>query len=284
MNLRIRRGEIVALVGRNGSGKTTLAKHLNGLLAPTSGAVVVEGRRVDALPLEEMARHVGYVFQDPDHQLFAATVGEEVAFGPQNLGLPADDVGARVAAALQAVGLDDRDADPFLLDKGFRQRLAVAAVLALGPDVLVLDEPTTGLDLVARHDFMERVRQIARDGTTLILISHHVDEIVPEIERVVLLREGRIAATGPKRLVLTRRALSDLFNAPISLDEHDGYFYALLERAASLGEVTIVVHTENIELVSRCLIVVALHQQRQNPDFVRGELIVGLLGRTNLAK
>ena len=199
VNLRIRRGEIVALVGRNGSGKTTLAKHLNGLLAPTAGSVVVEGQRVDALPLEEIARRVGYVFQDPDHQLFAATVGEEVAFGPQNLGLPAAEVAARVAEALAAVGLDDRDADPFLLDKGFRQRLAVAAVLALGPDVLVLDEPTTGLDFREQQRMMELVRALNSAGRTIVVITHTPWVIAEYADRVVLLAGGRIRYDGDVR-------------------------------------------------------------------------------------
>src|SRR5207249_2544860 len=120
-------GEVIALVGPNGSGKTTLAKHLNGLLAPTEGRVTLEGRDVADLPLETLAQRVGYVFQDPDHQLFAATVADEVAFGPRNLGLAAAEVEARVTAALAAVELLDRDADPFLLDKGARPRLAVAS-------------------------------------------------------------------------------------------------------------------------------------------------------------
>jgi iron complex transport system ATP-binding protein len=112
------------------------------------------------------------------------------------------------------------------ISSGEARRVLLARALVTSPRALVLDEPTTGLDLVARHDFMERVRQIAREGTTLILITHHVDEIVPEIDRVILLREGRVAAAGPKRTVLTAERLSDLFNAPITLEEHDGYYYA----------------------------------------------------------
>ena len=117
------------------------------------------------------------------------------------------------------------------MSSGEARRVLLARALVTSPRALVLDEPTTGLDLVARHDFMERVRQIARDGTTLILITHHIDEIVPEIERVVLLREGRIAAAGPKASVLTAERLSGLFNAPIALEENDGYFYARPEAA-----------------------------------------------------
>src|SRR5207245_2376328 len=172
VSLAIRPGEFVALVGRNGSGKTTLAKHLNGLLEPTEGAVRLEGHDVRGLALEELAQRVGYVFQDPDHQLFAATVEEEVAFGPQNLGLAAAEVEARVAEALAAVGLGERDADPFLLDKGVRQRLAVAAVLALRPDLLVLDAPTTGLDFAEQQKMMALLRALHARGQTIVIITH----------------------------------------------------------------------------------------------------------------
>jgi iron complex transport system ATP-binding protein len=112
------------------------------------------------------------------------------------------------------------------MSSGQARRVLLARALVTSPRALVLDEPTTGLDLIARHDFMERVRQIAREGTTLILITHHIEEIVPEIQRVILLRDGRIAAAGPKRSVLTAEALSELFDAPIALEESDGYYYA----------------------------------------------------------
>src|SRR5581483_5148469 len=173
VSLAIGAGELVALVGRNGSGKTTLAKHLNGLLAPTAGRVRVDGRDVAGVPLERLAERVGYVFQDPDHQLFAETVAEEVAFGPRNLGLAPDAVATRVAEALTAVGLTaERDADPFLLDKGARQRLAVAAVLALRPDVLVLDEPTTGLDVGEQEGMMALLRRLHAEGRTIVIVTH----------------------------------------------------------------------------------------------------------------
>src|SRR4029077_20577976 len=144
VSLSIGEGEFVALIGRNGSGKTTLAKHLNGLLAPTAGSVRLRGREVAFLPLEQLAQRVGYVFQDPDHQLFAATVSEEVAFGPRNLGLPRAEVDERVAEALAAVDLHERDADPFLLDKGARQRLPVGAVLAPLPAGVGPEQATAG--------------------------------------------------------------------------------------------------------------------------------------------
>jgi cobalt transport protein ATP-binding subunit len=199
VTLDIRAGELVALIGRNGSGKTTLAKHLNGLLAPSAGTVLLDGAPVAGLPLERLAQRVGYVFQDPDHQLFAATVGEEVAFGPANVGLDAAEVEARVAEALDAVGLLDRSVDPFLLDKGARQRLAVASVLALRPDVLVLDEPTTGLDHAEQQRMMALLRRLHARGRTILVITHTPWVIAEHAERVVLLAGGRVRFDGTPR-------------------------------------------------------------------------------------
>ncbi len=199
VSLTVGRGEFLALIGRNGSGKTTLAKHLNGLLAPSAGAVTLDGRRVAELPLEQLAQRVGYVFQDPDHQLFAATVADEVAFGPRNLGLPAADVEARVAEALAAVGLGDREVDPFLLDKGARQRLAVAAILALRPEVLILDEPTTGLDFPEQQQMLALLDALHAAGRTIVIITHTPWVIAEHAERVVLLAEGRLRYDGPPR-------------------------------------------------------------------------------------
>jgi energy-coupling factor transport system ATP-binding protein len=193
------RGELVAVIGRNGSGKTTLAKHLNGLLVPSAGCVTLEGRPLGEMALEDVARRVGYVFQDPDHQLFAASVAEEVAFGPANLGLAADEVARRVDEALAQVGLDARDADPFLLDKGARQRLAVAAVLAMQPDVLVLDEPTTGLDHREQRRMVDLLRRLHAAGRTLVLITHTPWVIAECAERVLLLAAGRLRYDGPVR-------------------------------------------------------------------------------------
>jgi energy-coupling factor transport system ATP-binding protein len=199
VDCEIGRGEFVAVVGRNGSGKTTLAKTLNALLVPTSGRVTLDGADVKRLALEDVARRVGFVFQDPDHQLFAATVVEEVAFGPTNLGLPPAEVAARVEEALGEVGLAARDDDPFLLDKGARQRLAVAAVLAMRPDVLVLDEPTTGLDHREQQRMLGLLRRLHAAGRTIVIITHTPWVIAEYAERVLLLSAGRLRYDGPVR-------------------------------------------------------------------------------------
>ena len=199
VSLTIRAGEFVAVIGRNGSGKTTLVKHLVGLLAPTTGEVRLAGLSVAELALEDLAQRVGYVFQDPDHQLFAETIAEEVAFGPRSIGLAPLEIEARVAEALAATDLTERDADPFLLDKGVRQRLAVAAVLALRPPILVLDEPMTGLDHPEQLRMLSLLRSLHAAGRTILIITHTPWVIAEHAERVLLLDDGRLRYDGPPR-------------------------------------------------------------------------------------
>jgi energy-coupling factor transport system ATP-binding protein len=199
-------GEFLAIIGQNGSGKTTLAKHLNGLLAPTSGVVRLDGTDLTRIEPHRRASEVGFVFQDPDHQLFAASVGEEIGFGPKNLGLAADEVERRTGRALDAVGLTHlRDVDPFLLDKGDRQRLAVASVLSMAPSILILDEPTTGLDYREQRRMMELLRRLNVGGTTIIIITHSPWVVAEFASRAILMARGRILWDG---------SLRRLFGAP----------------------------------------------------------------------
>jgi energy-coupling factor transport system ATP-binding protein len=198
VRLRIGHGELIALIGQNGSGKTTLAKHLNGLLRPTHGRVRLDGVDLRGVPLERAAQQIGYVFQNPDHQLFAASVEEEVAFGPRNVGLEGAALEARVADVLAAVELDAlRDCDPFLLSKGDRQRLAVATVLAMAPRVLILDEPTTGLDYPQQRRMLELLARLHAGGTTIVVITHSPWVVAEYAERALLMRAGRLVFDGP---------------------------------------------------------------------------------------
>ncbi len=200
VSLAIRSGEFVALIGQNGSGKTTLAKCLNGLLRPQRGAVRLRGADLAALPLDRVAADVGYVFQNPDHQIFAASVGEEVAFGLRNFGMAPEEIAGRTRAALAAVGLAGSDAvDPFLLGKGQRQRLAVASFLALEPAVLVLDEPTTGLDYAEQRRMMDLLARLHAQGMTLVVITHTPWVVAQYAQRGVLMQAGRIVFDGPLR-------------------------------------------------------------------------------------
>ncbi len=200
IDLAIRAGEFIAIIGQNGSGKTTLAKHIVGLLKCEPGKILLSGRDRSSMRPAETAQEVGYVFQNPDYQIFAATVEEEVAFGPRNFGLEAGEIERRCAEVLQAVGLEGaRRSDPFLLGKGERQRLAVASVLALKPRLLILDEPTTGLDYREQRRMMKLVAELNRSGIAIVMITHTPWLVAEYARRVVLMRRGHKLFDGPVR-------------------------------------------------------------------------------------
>jgi energy-coupling factor transport system ATP-binding protein len=203
----IRRGEFVAILGQNGSGKTTLVKHLNGILAPTAGDIRLAGRSLRGQPATVLSRRVGLVFQNPDHQIFAERVWDEVAFGPRLQGLSEADVRRCVEEALDAVGLADLgDADPFILTKGSRQRVAVASTLATKPDVIILDEPTTGLDHRELQGMMALIQRLNAAGHTIVIITHAMDVAAAYARRVILMQGGRILRDGPTREVFSDEA------------------------------------------------------------------------------
>ena len=200
VNLTIERGERVAVLGPNGAGKTTLVLHLNGIHTATSGEVFISGLPVAKPQLKEIRRRVGIVFQDPDDQLFMPTVRDDVAFGPANLGLRGDELDQRVGEALAAVGMADcADRPPHHLSFGQRRRVAAATVLAMRPDLLVLDEPSSNLDPAARREFADIVRSL--DMTTL-MVTHDLPYALELCERAVILDHGRIVADGPTRDLL----------------------------------------------------------------------------------
>lgn len=199
-------GEYLAVLGHNGSGKSTLARHLNVLLTPTEGEVYVRGMDTrlpeNTLPIR---RCVGMVFQVPDNQIVASIVEEDVAFGAENLGVPEPDLHRRVEWALKQVDmLDFRDREPHRLSAGQKQRVALAGVMAMKPDILVLDEATSMLDPEGRRQVLSAVRDLNKqEGTTIVAITHLMDEAV-EADRVIVLQQGRIALVGPPREVLTQ--------------------------------------------------------------------------------
>jgi len=216
VDLEIKEGEFVAIIGQNGSGKTTLVKQFNGLLWPTSGRVEVFGQDVGELSPRERAERVGYVFQNPDHQIFAPTVFEEVAFGPRNFGLSEKEVREHVEEALAAVNLIGyEDEDPFLLTKGERQRVAVASVLAVKPRVLILDEPTTGLDYLQQRSMMEMVCSLNRKGHTILIVTHSMPTVAHYAHRTIVLDGGRVLIDDTTRKVFAReRELEEVFLRP----------------------------------------------------------------------
>lgn len=201
VNLTIHDGEVVAIVGHNGSGKTTLAKHLNGLLAPDEGTVKWQDRSITQLAMSEIGREIGYVFQNPDHQIFAQTVRKEVEFGPKNFGLSGDELHERVTQAIEQVELDGlEEADPFNFSKGQRQRVALAGILATQPDVIIFDEPTTGLDATQQRQFMDLVARLNRDeGVTIVMVTHDMDTVARYAPRSIVLQDGRKVKDVPTR-------------------------------------------------------------------------------------
>jgi len=197
VNVEIFEGEFVALIGQNGCGKTTLLKHFNGLLRPTQGKVYVRGRDTEGVPTSELAREVGYVFQNPDHQTFADTVREEIAFGPKNLGFDEECIRQITEKVLKDVGLEEYiDEMPFMLGKGQRQRLAVAAVLAMEPSVLIIDEPTTGQDWRESIRLMELVKKLNAQGHTILMTTHNMNLVSLYARRVIVMWMGEIWMDG----------------------------------------------------------------------------------------
>ncbi len=201
VNLRVSRREYLAIVGGNGSGKTTLAKTFNGLLKPTSGIVRVAGRPTSEMRVAELARIVGYAFQNPDHQLFCSTVEEEVRFGPTNLGYPDEVVSAKAESAIASMELGPlRKSPPLSLRLGERRRVSIASVLAMDTEVLILDEPTTGLDAEESAELMGRLRLFNEDGKTVILITHDMKLVAEHAKRVVVMsNNGRVSLDSDPR-------------------------------------------------------------------------------------
>ena len=200
VSLTVRRGEFLGLAGHTGSGKSTLVQHLNGLIRPQEGSVCALGLDLSSKKgASAVKAKVGVVFQYPERQLFAETVAQDVAFGPRNLGLPQDEVVRRVATSLARVGLDLAaigDKSPFELSGGQQRRVAFAGVLAMEPEVLVLDEPMAGLDPAARRDFLELIDRLHREGLTVVMVSHSMDDLANCCDRIVVMNEGAVFADG----------------------------------------------------------------------------------------
>ena len=207
IDLRIAGGERVALIGQNGSGKTTLVRHLNGLLRPTEGRMLVGDADARTLSVAQLASRVGLVFQDPDRQVFSGSVRAEVEFGPRNLGSSGHELGSAVREALAATGLEGEEGtNPYDLGQSRRKLLALASVLAMRTPVLVMDEPTTGQDARGVARVSEVVRSVAAEGRTVIAISHDMRFVAETFERVVVMRAGRVILDGSPAEVFAAEA------------------------------------------------------------------------------
>ncbi len=210
ISFRAESGEFVALIGHTGSGKSTLIQHLAGLLKPTSGRVLADGREICEKSREALAlrRRIGIVFQYPEYQLFEETVLADVCFGPKNLGCPEEECLARANKALQTVGIDPEKkggVSPFALSGGEKRRVAIAGVLAMEPEVLILDEPTAGLDPAGHDEILEMIDRVRRDRSlTIFLVSHNMDDVVRLADHVLVMENGRLVLEGSPRHVFAQ--------------------------------------------------------------------------------
>lgn len=216
INLSVQRGEFVGIIGHTGSGKSTLIQHLNGLLKPSQGQVLLDG--TDIWSNKQFTRQarfrVGLVFQYPEYQLFEETVYKDIAFGPKNMGLSADEIDRRVRRAAGFVGVPDENLNksPFELSGGQKRRVAIAGVIAMEPDVLVLDEPTAGLDPAGREGILANIREYQKvQNATIIMVSHSMEEIASNVDRLIVMNHGSIAMEGtPKEIFSRAEALSEI--------------------------------------------------------------------------
>ena len=205
VSLKVHAGEFIAILGANGSGKSTLAKHINAMLLPTEGQVTVEGMDTTDEGLQlKIRKTAGMVFQNPDNQIIGQVVEEDVGFGPENLGVPTEKIIERVMKSLKAVGMYEyRKKDPGRLSGGQKQRVSIASVIAMHPKCIVFDEPTAMLDPGGRKEVIETAKQLNKEGITIILITHYMEEVT-EADKVFVMSKGKVAMTGTPREVFSR--------------------------------------------------------------------------------
>lgn len=211
INLLINKGEILAILGGNGAGKTTLVKHINGLLKPQLGYVKVLGMNTKEVSVAKLAKQVGLVFQNPDHQLFAETVEKEVMFALINFGFPPEEIKSRTERILRDLDLIEyKDRSPFTLSGGEKKRLALASVLCYDPSIIILDEPTTGQDYNQKKNLVKLLKKFNEEGKTIIIVTHDIEFVADFIPRCIVMSNGEIVADGPSDDILTK---SDLLMA-----------------------------------------------------------------------
>ncbi|MCR2043500.1 energy-coupling factor transporter ATPase [Anaerosalibacter massiliensis] len=217
INLEVEKGDFVGLIGHTGSGKSTLVQHLNGLIRPTEGRIIIDGIDITKkeTKLRAIRQEVGLVFQYPEYQLFEETVYKDIAFGPKNLGLNETEVDSRVKKAMELVGLDFekiKDRSPFELSGGQKRRVAIAGVVAMNPKVLILDEPTAGLDPKGRDEILGEIQNLyEKENMTIILVSHSMEDIAKLVNKIVVMHKGKIAMEGaPREIFKNQERLEDL--------------------------------------------------------------------------
>ncbi|MCU1439874.1 MAG: hypothetical protein JWP85_871 [Rhodoglobus sp.] len=208
VDLKVERGEIIGIIGQNGSGKTTLTKLFNGLLKPTSGSVIINGIDAAKHTVQQMAAHVGYVFQNPNHQLFARTVQAELEFGPRNIGVTEDDIAVRVAEAVEFFGLQDViEEHPYRVSFPIRKLVGIASIVAMRPSIIIFDEPSTGQDHNTTQIINDLMRRLREEGTTVVCVSHDMPLLADVVERVIVMKNTEIIADATPREVFADKAL-----------------------------------------------------------------------------
>ncbi|MBR5269849.1 MAG: energy-coupling factor transporter ATPase [Anaerotignum sp.] len=215
VNIEIKTGEFIGLIGHTGSGKSTLIQHLNGIIYPTHGEILLDDENIhkDKAKLKEVRRRIGLAFQYPEYQLFEMTVYKDVAFGPTNLGWSKEKIHESVVDALNIVGISPEiyEKSPFELSGGQKRRVAIAGVLAMNPEVLILDEPTAGLDPKGRDEILAAIRKLHEErGITVILVSHSMEDVAKLVDRIVVMHRGQVAMTGTPR---------EIFSHPMELEK-----------------------------------------------------------------
>ena len=238
VDLEIHTGEFVGMIGHTGSGKSTLIQQINGLLTPTKGQVYVDGQGIFGtnVKLKDIRQKVGLVFQYPEHQLFEMTIYKDVAFGPTNMGLDKDEVDRRVKWALNIVGIEEDmyEDSPFDLSGGQKRRVAIAGVLAMEPKVLILDEPTAGLDPRGRDEILTEVTKLHDElGITVILVSHSMEDVARYVDRVIVMDEGEVRHDGPVKEVF--RHIESLESMGLAVPQTTYLANTLKERGLDLG-------------------------------------------------
>ena len=206
LNVKVHKGDFISIIGSNGAGKSTFSKLTNGLLKPSVGDVLVLGENTKKQKVSALAKHIGFLFQNPDRQICCATVREEIAFSLRNNGIPEDEIKTRVAKTLEEFNFDG-DTEPFNMSRGQRQRLCLACLIALNPEILILDEPTTGLDYRECMEVMSRIRELNENGTTVIMVCHDMEVVLDFAKTVIVMNRGEILGQGATREVLNSRIL-----------------------------------------------------------------------------
>ena len=253
IDLEINEGEFIGLIGHTGSGKSTFIQHLNGLLEPSSGTIELEGEDINA---SKERRHsvrfqVGLVFQYPEYQLFEETVYRDIAFGPTNMGLSKGEIDRRVREAARFAGLSEEllEKSPFALSGGQKRRVAIAGVIAMEPEVLVLDEPSAGLDPQGRESLLANIREFHRErGTTVVLVSHSMEEIAKNVDRIVVLSDSHVLMSGTPREVFARG--DELMSAGLDVPQVTRIAMALRERGLAISPDVYTVEELSAELVA----------------------------------